>query len=391
MTDYRSKTDNRLTAKQPTCDYPAALEYCRHFARNRRPRHGPRSGPANHASGRRRLKPRRVPGLQHAIVSAMKKILVIQPLRPEALALFDQRADIVYDVVSDFSPANLLQHIADADAITVRDAPLPVEVLEVAERLRVISRHGVGFDNIPIDYCTERNIPVTLVGAANAVSVAEQTMFLMLAAAKSGIELDQAVRRGDFAARSSVQGIQLHGRTLLVIGFGRIGREVAARARAFGLHVIVFDPYTAQDSSAGVTHVETLEAGLAKADILSLHIPLTEETRNLIGAEQLDRLPRGAIVVNTARGGLIDEEALLARVQSGHLHGASLDTFVREPLPSNAPIAGDERIVLSPHSAALTGDSLKAMGIVTARNALAGLDSTLDPDLVVNKSVLYGE
>lgn len=318
----------------------------------------------------------------------MKKVLVIQPLRPEALALFDERADISYEVVTDFSPANLLRHVDGVDAITIRDAPLPVEVVNAATDLAIVSRHGVGYDNVPVEVCTARNIPVTVVGPVNAISVAEQAMFLMLAAAKAGVALDTRIRAGDFAARSRIQGIQLSGRTLLIVGYGNIGQEVAERARAFAMKIIAFDPYADRQAFPGVRFAETLEAGLKEADVVSLHVPLTDATRNLLASKELDLLPASAIVINTARGGLIDEEALLARVKSGRLHGAGLDTFVEEPLPHGHPITTDERIVLSPHSSALTDESLLAMGMMTARNALAGLDGNLDPNLVINKSVL---
>ena len=315
---------------------------------------------------------------------------MIQPLRPEALALFDARDDVTYEVVTDFSPDNLRRHIGDADALTIRDAPLPAEVLAAAPGVKVISRHGVGVDNVPMDDCTARGIPVTIVGPVNAISVAEQTLFLMLAAARSGIELDNAVRAGDFAARSRVLGAQLHGRTLSVLGYGNIGREVARRAAAFGMKVVVFDPYATPTADGDVTFCDTLEAALGVADVVSLHLPLTAESRNILGAAQLDLLPKGAIVINAARGGLVDEDALVARVHDGRLRGAGLDTFAEEPLPADSPLLADKRIVVSPHSASLTEESLVAMGVVTARNALAGLDGRLDPALVVNKSVLKG-
>ncbi|WP_216332436.1 hydroxyacid dehydrogenase [Rhizobium sp. X9] len=318
----------------------------------------------------------------------MKKILVVQPLRPEALNLFDQRSDVTYEIVTDFSRENLLNHVTDADAITVRDAPLPVDVLEAAPNLKIVSRHGVGYDNIPVDYCTSRGIPVTVVGDVNAISVAEQTMFLMLAAAKSGVQLDKAVRQGDFAARSRLIGVELRGRTLLVVGFGRIGREVAKRSASFGMNIVVFDPYAARSDANDATFVDRLEDGLAAADVVTLHIPLSDATRNLIDATALKQVKRGAIVINTARGGIIDENALADALADGHVRAAGLDTFETEPLPSTDRLVSEERVVLSPHNAALTEESLVAMGVMTARNALAGLDGNLDPALVVNRSVL---
>lgn len=318
----------------------------------------------------------------------MKKILVIQPLRSEALTLFDQRNDVSYEVVTDFSTNNLLKHVVDADAITVRDAPLSEEVLAAAPKIRIVSRHGVGYDNIPVDYCTSRGIPVTVVGDVNAISVAEQTMFLMLAAARAGVQLDAAVRNGDFAARSRLLGVELCGRTLLLVGFGRIGREVAKRAAGLGMDILVFDPFTSRTAFDGVSFVDTLGMGLAAADVVSLHTPLSGTTRNLIDAEALSKLKRGAIIINTARGGIVDEAALVDALRSGHVRAAGLDTFAVEPLPAGDPLISEKRVILSPHSAALTEESLVAMGVMTARNALAGLDGNLDPALVVNRSVL---
>lgn len=316
----------------------------------------------------------------------MKKILCVQPLRPEALQLFEERPDIRFEVITDFSPDNLLRHIGDADALTIRDAHLPLQVLQAAPRLRVVSRHGVGYDNIPVDYCTSRNIPVTVVGSVNAVSVAEQAMFLLLAAAKHGVALDAAIRRGDFAARSRFTGIDLSGRTLLIVGYGRIGHEIATRARAFGMNILVHDPYAQPED--GIEVAASLDEGLSRADVVTVHVPLNKDTRNLLGAREFALMPPRGIVLNTARGGIIDETALVAALDSGHLWGAGLDVFETEPLPADSPVARHPKVVLSPHSAALTEGSLIAMGVMTARNALAGLDGSLDPALIVNRSVL---
>jgi D-3-phosphoglycerate dehydrogenase / 2-oxoglutarate reductase len=319
-----------------------------------------------------------------------KKILVVQPFSQEGLRLFEDRPDIRFEILTDFSLQNLLRHVADADALTVRDAPIPIEALEAAPHLKIVSRHGVGWDNIPVDYCTARGVPVTVVGDVNAISVAEHTMFLMLAAARHGVALDAAVRHGDFGLRARITGVELRGRRLLIVGFGRIGREVAARALAFGMHVAVFDPFTDPSPFAGVTVATTLEDGLAKSDVVSLHVPLTARTRNLIGGQQLALLPSGAIIINTARGGILDEVALVDALRSGHLRAVALDTFAVEPVPADHPILLESNTVFSPHSAALTEEALIAMGVATARNALAGLDGTLDPALVVNPIILNG-
>ncbi|WP_322040211.1 hydroxyacid dehydrogenase [Burkholderia diffusa] len=318
----------------------------------------------------------------------MKKILCIQPLHAEALRLLDARPDVTYEVVTDFSRENLLRHVTDANAITVRDALLPADVLDAAPDLQVVSRHGVGYDNIPVDYCTSRGIPVTVVGDVNSNSVAEHTLFLMLAVARSGIRMDAAVRAGEFSARSRITCFELRGRRLLVVGYGRIGQEVATRARAFGMHVSVFDPFAARANFPDVAFTNTLDDGLASADIVTLHVPLVPETRNLIGARELALMPAGAVLINSARGGIVDEDALARSIKDGHLRGAGIDTFAVEPLPADSPLASEQGVVLSPHSAALSTEALIGMGVMAVRNALAGLDGTLDRALVVNRSVL---
>jgi len=322
------------------------------------------------------------------VVKVKKKILVIQPLHPKAIALLDALKDVSYEVVTDFSEANLVKAARNVDAITVRDAPLSRNVIEEAPSLCVISRHGVGYDNIPVDFCTQKSIPVTVVGPVNAVSVAEHTLFLLLAAARAGVVLDQSVRNGNFSARSNTLGVELRGKTLLLIGYGRIGQEVARRASAFGLRVLVYDPYYAGGADVEITLFGSLDAALKQADAVSLHLPLSDATRNILGARELGLLPKGAIVVNASRGGLIDENALANAVQSGALHGAGIDTFDEEPLDPRSPLIREPRIVLSPHSAALTEDALIAMGMKTVENALAGLEGTLNPQFVINKEVL---
>ena len=229
---------------------------------------------------------------------------------------------------------------------------------------------------------------MTVVGPVNAVAVAEHTMFLMLAAARLGVLLDGAVREGRFSARSEVISVELQGKTLTLIGFGNIGREVARRARGFGLQICVYDPFTSTDLGPEIFKADFLDEALARADILSLHVPLTKATRGMIGARELALLPGNAILVNASRGGLVDEQALLNAVGSGRLHGAGLDTFETEPLPSSSPLVGNRRIVLSPHSAALTEDALIAMGVKAVQNALDGLDGRLDPRLVVNPQTI---
>ena len=314
----------------------------------------------------------------------MKKLLVVEPLLTESLKLLDTRPDIAWEVITDTSPDALKKVLSDADAITLRTARMTSEILDSAKSLRAISRHGVGYDNIPVEYCTERGIAVTVVGDANSSSVAEHTIYLMLAASRFGILIDEAVRVGKFQDRSKLIGRDLCGRTLLIVGYGRIGKRLAKLADAFGLRIIVFDPYVENlDGQAGEL-APSLEYALKQADILSLHIPLTEDTRNFIGKRELGLLRQGSIVVNASRGGVLDENALIEAIRSGHVHGAGLDVFEREPLPEDSPLVHEKRIILSPHSASLTTECLEAMGRVTVQNAIDAIDGRLNPKFVVN-------
>ena len=318
----------------------------------------------------------------------MKKLVIIQPLVPDAYAALNERPDIEWKVVEHEPAEGLAAAVAGADALTVRVGELTEEVLDAAPNLQVISRHGVGYDNVPVDYCTKRGIAVAITADANSTSVAEHAIHLMLAAARVGMQVDAELRKGNYGIRSRIIGMELCGKTILVVGHGRIGRKVADLAAAFGMKVLVHDPYASVPESAAHSAVMRLDDGLERADIVTLHLPLTAETRGLLGPGELDLLRRNAIVVNVSRGGLVDETALLERVADGRLFGAGLDTFAEEPLPDDSPLLAEPRIVLSPHSASFTDNSLRAMGLLTVRNAIDGIDGTLDPRMVINPEVL---
>ena len=318
----------------------------------------------------------------------MKKLVIIQPLVQDAYAALNERPDIDWKVVEHGSAEVLAAAIAGADALTVRVGELTEEVLDAAPNLRVISRHGVGYDNVPVDYCTKRGIAVAITADANSTSVAEHAIHLMLAAARVGMQADAEIRKGNYGVRSRIIGLELCGKTALVVGHGRIGRKVANLAAAFGMNVLVHDPYAPIPESTGHSAVMRIEDGLERADIVTLHLPLTDETRGLLGPGELDLLRKNAIVVNVSRGGLVDESALLERVADGRLFGAGLDTFAEEPLPDDSPLLAEPRIVLSPHSASFTDNSLRAMGMLTVRNAIDGIDGTLDPRMVINPEIL---
>jgi D-3-phosphoglycerate dehydrogenase len=273
------------------------------------------------------------------------------------------------------------------DAVISRTVELSAAIA-ACPTLRVICKHGVGVTNIDVDAATQRGIPVFTTPGTNTHSVAELAIGLMLAAARKLNFYDSELRAGRWTRTGD--GRQLHGRTLGLVGYGQIGKRVAAIAHALGLHVHAFDPVAKQaDAQPFVTLESSLDALLAQADVLSLHCPVNAHTRDLLDAEAIARLPDGAIVVNTARGELIDETALVAALRSGKLAAAGLDTFRNEPLAADSPLAALPNVVLTPHVGGSTPDALDAVAVSAAETCLRFLRAeAVDAGACVNGSVL---
>ena len=320
----------------------------------------------------------------------MAKVLVVQPFHEDGMKLLEARGDVTVEIV-DGGLEELAEKIVDADGVTMRTSALPAAVIERAERLKVVSRHGVGYDNIDVAALSRRGIPLAIAADANATAVAEHTLFFMLALAKQGLRHDRATREGQWAVRNGLHAVDLLGRRVLVMGFGRIGREVAKRCAAFGMQVMVYDPYVQAnviEAAGDYRSVPDFQAVLPEADVLSVHMPLGAESRGLIGSAELAALPGHAFVINAARGGIVDETALHDALTAGAIAGAALDVFEEEPPPENHPLFALDNVILSPHSAGLSKEAAIRMAVSTARNVLAGIDGTLDPSIVVNREVL---
>lgn len=316
----------------------------------------------------------------------MPRVAVIGRIREEGLALLRARPEIAVELVDETEPEAIARAVAAADAVILRTARLTEEMIAAAPRLRVVSRHGVGYDNVPLDALNARRIPLAIAATANRIAVAEHTLFLMLAVAKLGCVHDRAVRTGAWQIRERFAASELWGKRLLIIGFGRIGSEVARRAAAFGMKVAVFDPLRATDelAAAGVEPVTDLKAALSEADVVSLHRPREPGAPPVLGADELARMRPTAILINTARGGLVDEVALVEALRSGRLAGAGLDVFEQEPPPVDHPLFALDNVVLSPHSAGITKESTVRMAVESVQNALAVLDGRPDPAVIVN-------
>jgi D-3-phosphoglycerate dehydrogenase len=299
----------------------------------------------------------------------------------------DPRFEVVE--VDDSKDPKFMEALATAHGLIVRSATkVKAPMLEKAPLLKVIGRAGVGVDNIDLVAATERGIAVLNAPAGNTVSAAELTMALILAMVRRVAEADAAMRRGVW---SKLQGVELRGRTLGLVGAGRIGGEVARRCRAFGMEVIAYDPYLTEERAAelDVKRV-TLEEVLERADIVSLHVPLTDATKGMINAEALARMKKGAFLVNVARGGVVDEAALARALRSGHLAGAALDVFANEPLEKDSPLLDAPNVLLTPHLGASTSE---AQELVASEIAEAVRAALADGDLsrALNAPAIGGE
>ena len=322
-----------------------------------------------------------------------KRILFIQRVHACGHALAAARGDVDIDIYEGRDPEEIRRRIVDADAIVVRTAVIDRAVIDAGRRLAIISRHGVGYDAVDIEAATERSIPVTITPLANSVSVAEHAMFMLLALAKNARENDTAVREGRFeSARTSMKPLDLAGRNLLIIGFGRTGSRVAPRALGFGMHVHAYDPYVdrAVMEAAGCTAVDDVHAVLPEMDAVTVHTPLNDETRGIIGAKELASMKRTAFVVNTARGGVVAEDALIAALEGQRIGGAGLDVFEAEPAPPRPdhPLLAFDNVIVSPHCAGVTVESSMRMAEYSVRNVLDCFDGRLDPEVVVNRHLM---
>jgi D-3-phosphoglycerate dehydrogenase len=281
-------------------------------------------------------------------------------------------------------PGDLKKTIAPADAILARTAPFSREILAAAPSLKVIARHGIGVDNIDVDYCTERGIWVTFAPRSNVVSVAEHTIGFLVAAAHRFSLMDRAARKGDWSVRNTATCVDLEGKTLGIVGMGRIGGMVAKKAgAAFGMRILGYDAFVKpEDFPSGVSPVG-LEELFVASDFVSLHAPSTPGTRGMVGAALLAKMKPTAYLVNCARGGLVDEQALCEALKNNRLAGAALDVFEHEPADPENPLFSLENIETTPHSAALTVESLDRMGL----HAAMGIHSALSgakPEWAVN-------
>jgi D-3-phosphoglycerate dehydrogenase len=304
------------------------------------------------------------PSIRHQFPVSYR-VLVTDEIDADGVALLVAEPDLRIDEVPTLPKEDLLARIGEYDAIIGRSATrISPELLRAARRLRVVGRAGVGVDNIALDVATELGIAVVNAPAGNSVAVAELVFGALLNVLRGLSHATVSMREGRWD-RADLMGTELNRKTLAIVGLGRIGGEVAVRAAAFGMKVVAYDPYVADArfQSLRVDRLATLDAALEIADVLTIHTPLTAETRGMIGRREIARLGAGAIVVNMARGGIVDEQALADALREGRLRAAALDAFDKEPLPPDSPLRGVPHLHLTPHIGASTMEAQRNVSV----------------------------
>ena len=320
-----------------------------------------------------------------------KTIVIDGDVHSSALAVLEARDDIDLVKVPLEDAAALAKAVSGANGILARSARITPELIASANGLQIVSRHGVGYDRVNIEALSARKIPLAVTGTANSPSVAEHAMMFMLACAKRLRPTDQRTRNGDFLkARQELGRVELLEKKVLIIGFGRIGKIVARRCQGFDMQVLACDPFIDQKTirDAGVTPVKNFHDVLREVDYLTIHVPLNDETENLIDVEELALLKSTAILVNCARGGIINEDALYDVLKNEKIFGAGIDVFAIEPTPGDHPLFTLDNVLVNPHAAASAMECLERMGVQAAQNILDLFDGKLDPGMVVNQEVL---
>ena len=316
----------------------------------------------------------------------MKKIAIIEQIHKDGLELLKKTRGFDFELITDISENNLIKKLPEFDACTLRVSKLNENILKNCPKLKVISRHGVGYDNVDLNYIKKKNIALLITATANAVAVAEHVIYMMLSVSKSINQYDNEVRSGNFKKNAShIETLELFNKEILILGFGRIGKSLIKRCLGFEMKVKIFDPFVSKDTieKYGGTKIENLNNGLKTCDYLSLHVPLTEDTKNIIDYNKLKTMKKNAIIINTSRGGIINEIDLNKAINEKIIFGAGLDVFEKEPVDTNNPLLNNKKVLLSPHSATFTNECKSRMSLETIKNIIDFFENKIDKSMIV--------
>ncbi len=319
-------------------------------------------------------------------MSNKKKILIIQNIHQAGIKLLEDNRNFEFELIENIDLKFLKEKISSFDGISIRTAKLPAEIINHCKKLKIISRHGVGYDNIDLKSAKNNNITITITATANAVAVSEHVMFMLLNIAKGKSMYDTTVKSGNFNERNKLpKTIEIWKKNILIMGFGRIGQCLIKRCLGFDMNVFVYDPYVTKEviESFGGKKVNDLYESVKSMDAISLHIPLNDKTKNLINYELLKTLKKSCIIINAARGGIINENDLNKALSENLIYGAGLDVFEMEPPSKDSPLLKNDKLFLSPHTAAFTEECMTRMAVETIQNIIDFFDKKLDKSKIV--------
>ena len=311
----------------------------------------------------------------------MKKILVVQPIHKAGIELLENNSGYEFEIINNVDNDFLKTKIKDFDGISLRTAKLSGEVIEAANKLKIISRHGVGYDNVDLAASKKRKITLAITATANAVAVAEHVMFMILNISKRGNMYDDAVKNGKFNERNKLpKTLEVWNKNILIAGFGRIGQALIKRCLGFEMKVFVYDPYISKEiiENLGGIKVDDLSEASKEMDAISFHIPLNNKTKNIVNYNLLKSMKRNCIIINAARGGVVNEIDLDRALNENIIFGAGLDVFETEPPSVKNPLLKNSKVFLSPHSATFTEECMIRMGKETIQNILDFFDNKLE-------------
>ena len=318
----------------------------------------------------------------------MYKIAVIDKINIKGIELLKNNNNFEYEIITDLSKENLLSKLPNFDGVTLRRGKLDEEILRNCKKLKVVSRHGVGYDNVDSTFLKKNNISLLVTHNSTSTSPAEHAMFMILNIYKGVNQWDTMVREGNFtkAIHLNIEdNFELFNKKILIAGFGRIGKKLIKKCLGFDLRVIVYDPFVTEDviSSFGGKKITNLDDGLKEADILSLSLPLNDKTRNFISLKQMKMMKRNSIIINISRGGIINENDLNNALNNKIIYFAGIDVFENEPPDLNNPLLKNKRVLLSPHAATFTKECLENMSIETVQNIIDFFENKIDSTKIV--------
>ena len=316
----------------------------------------------------------------------MFKIAIVEKIDESGLKLLDKHPNFEYKLIKNVSKENLIKELPNFDALTLRVTKLNSDILSHCKKLKVISRHGVGIDNVDLNYLKNNNISLLITASANSLAVAEHVMYMMLSLSKGVTSYDSAVRKGNFKKDvNKIETYELFNKEILIAGFGRIGKNLIKRCLGFEMKVNIYDPYVNKEiiKSFGGNKVESLKESVKTADFISVHMPLNKDTKNSIDLKILRTMKKNTIIVNTARGGIINEKDLDQALKENVIFGAGLDVFEKEPPDPNNPLLKNKKVLLSPHSATFTKECKSRMSIETVQNVIDFFENNTKKSMIV--------